>query len=422
MRPLHAALLAALLLAAACTAEAPEAEAPATPAATADTTDCEPLETRPKEAPEQQPAFAEQTRACAAPSEVAFELEVLATGLEHPWAVAPLPEGGFLVSERPGHLRLVSAEGQLSAPLGGLPEVDARDQGGLLDVVLGPDFASDGAVYWSYAEPREGGNGTAVARGTLSEDRSRLENVEVLFRALPTYEGTLHFGSRLAFGPDGMLYITTGERSDTPMREHAQRRDGHLGKVLRIAPDGSVPEDNPFVNEEGAQPEIWSLGHRNIQAAAFDPEGRLWTVEHGPRGGDELNLIEPGTNYGWPIQTYGIEYRGTPVAGASTNPEGYQQPVYYWDPVLAPSGMAWYSGEAFPAWKGSLFVGGLRDQRLARLEFEGGRVAGEEHLLKERGQRIRDVRQAPDGTLVLVTDEKEGELWRLAPAAGTARP
>lgn len=416
MRPVHAALLATLLLAA-CTADDPAADPPATTAAAADTTGCDPLETRPANAPDQQPAFPEQTRACAAPSDVAFEVEVLATGLEHPWAVEPLPEGGFLVTERPGRLRVVSAGGQLGTPVAGLPEIDARGQGGLLDVALSPDFASDRMIFWSYAEPRDGGNGTAVARGVLSADQSRVENVEVIFRAQPTYDGTAHFGSRLAFGPDGMLYITTGDRSDAPMREHAQRLDGHLGKVLRIAPDGAVPDDNPFVNEDGAQPEIWTLGHRNTQSAAFDPDGRLWIVEHGTRGGDELNRLEAGRNYGWPVQAYGIEYRGAAIAGSSTAPEGdYQQPVYYWDPVIAPSGMQWYTGDAFPAWQGSLFIGALADQRLVRLEIDGDRVTGEEHLLMDRGQRIRDVRQGPDGALYLVTDEDSGELWRLAPS------
>jgi len=249
----------------------------------------------------------------------------------------------------------------------------------------------------------------------LSTDRRSVEDVRVIFRALPAYNGTAHFGSRLTFGPDGMLYITTGERSATPMRTHAQRLDGHLGKVLRIAPDGNVPGDNPFVGQAGARPEIWTLGHRNVQAAAFDPQGRLWTVEHGTRGGDELNLIEKGENYGWPIQAYGEEYSGTPIAGSSTAPAGFEQPVYYWDPVIAPSGAEWYTGDAFPAWRGSLFIGGLVARALVRLTIEDERVTGEEHLLAERGKRIRDVRQGPDGALYVVTDEDDGELWRIAP-------
>ena len=429
MRPSPTALLPALLLTlagAACTPRDGEmADAPGAPTAAdgprTDTTDCEPLETRAPNGSGQQPAFPEQTRACAAPSDVAFEVVVLADGLEHPWAVEPLPDGDLLVTERPGRMRVVSASGEVGPPIAGLPEVDARNQGGLLDVALSPDFATDRTVFWSFAEPRDGGNGTSVARGVLSEDRTRLDEVAVIFRALPTYDNGLHFGSRLAFGPDGTLYVTTGERSDASMREHAQRLDGRLGKVLRIRPDGSVPDDNPFVGEEGARPEVWTLGHRNVQAAAFDPQGRLWTVEHGARGGDEVNLIERGENYGWSIQAYGIEYSGRPIAGSSTAPEGYRQPVYYWDPVIAPSGAQWYTGDAFPAWRGSLFVGGMVAGALVRLEMENDRVTGEEHLLADRGRRVRDVRQGPDGALYVVTDHEDGELWKLVPRAGDAQ-
>ena len=334
------------------------------------------------------------------------------------WAVEPLPGGDLLVTERPGRLRIVSAAGEVGEPIAGLPDVDARGQGGLLDAALSPDFASDRTVFWSYAEPRDGGNGTAVARGVLSTDGTRLDDVRVIFRAMPTYDGTLHFGSRLAFGPDGMLFITTGERSDAPMRHHAQELDNHLGKILRLHPDGSIPDDNPFADRDGAEPEIWTFGHRNAQAAAFDPEGRLWVIEHGARGGDELNLIEAGANYGWPVVAYGQEYSGDPIPDAVTEREGFEQPVYYWDPVIAPSGAAWYTGDAFPAWRGSLFVGGLASTRLVRLVVEDGRVTGEEHLLAERGQRIRDVRQGPDGALYVVTDEENGALWRIVPRGG----
>lgn len=411
------ALPLAFLLAACTTDERPvEPDTPAsTAAAPADTTDCEPLETRPKEAPDQQPAFPEQTRACEAVSGVDFEVEVLTDGLEHPWAVEPLPDGGFLVTERPGRMRLVSADGTLGEPIAGVPDVDARNQGGLLDVELSPDFATDRTIFWSFSEPRDGGNGTSVARGVLSDDGARLDDIRVIFQAMPTYDNGMHFGSRLAFGPDGHLFVSTGERSDREMREHAQRLDGHLGKIMRIDADGSVPEDNPFTDEPA--PEVWTLGHRNTQAMTFDPQGRLWAIEHGARGGDELNLIEPGKNYGWPVVAYGIEYSGDPIPTAETQREDYTQPVYYWDPVIAPSGAEWYTGDAFPAWNGSLFVGALRDQRLVRLEIEEGRVAGEEHLLTDRGQRIRDVKQGPDGALYLVTDEENGELWRVAPGA-----
>jgi glucose/arabinose dehydrogenase len=376
-----------------------------------------PLETRPANAPDQQPTFPEQTRACAVNSNVAHDVQVVATGLARPWAVEPLPDGALLVTEKPGRLRVVSATGQVGAPVQGVPAVDARGQGGLLDVALSPQFATDRTVFWSFTEPREGGNGTSVARGVLSADRTRLEQVRVILQAKPTYNGTMHYGSRLAFGPDGMLYVTLGERSVTEVRPQAQDLGSHMGKILRVRPDGSVPNDNPFVGRQGALPEIWSLGHRNVQAATFDAQGRLWAIEHGTRGGDELNLVQKGKNYGWPIAAYGIEYSGRPIANSDgrTQREGTEQPVYYWDPVIAPSGAAWYTGTAFPAWRNSLFVGALREQRLVRLVLDGGRVAGEEHLLVDRKARIRDVRQGADGALYVVTDAENGELWRIAP-------
>ena len=359
--------------------------------------------------------------------------ETVARGLEHPWALAFLPDGRMLVTERAGRVRIVSAGGEVGQPIGGLlpvgsggvsaasgqgglPPITARGQGGLLDVALSPNFARDRAVFWSFSEQRAGGSGTSVARGVLTEDRRNLEQVRVIFRALPTYDNGLHFGSRLAFGPDGMLYITLGDRFDkTTTRPQAQHLNSHLGKIIRINPDGSVPADNPFAKQSGALPEIWDLGHRNVQSSAFDERGRLWTVEHGAKGGDELNLIEKGKNYGWPLVTYGEEYSGEPFAGAVTAREGFEQPVYYWDPVIAPSGMQFYTGDAFPAWRGSLFVGGLASQRLVRLVIERDRVVGEEHLLAERGKRVRDVRQGPDGALYVVTDESDGELLKITP-------
>jgi len=378
--------------------------------------DCRPIETREPNVPEQQPAFPGQTRACAIESDVDFEVTVLATGLEHPWAVEPLPNGDLLVTERPGRMRIVTADGDIGEPIEGVPEVETGEQAGLLDVALGPDFETDRMIYWSFSEPRDGGNATSVARGVLSDDGRRLEQVEVIFRAMPAYDGLLHFGSRLAFHPeDGTLFITLGERSDLVMRPQAQDLDSHMGKVIRINPDGSVPADNPFIDEANAMPEIWTLGHRNVQASAFDEQNRFWIVEHGPQGGDELNLIERGKNYGWPVVTYGEEYSGEPIAGSVTQLEGYEQPVYYWDPVIAPSGAEFYSGDAFPEWKGSLFVGSLKDMLLVRLELEDDRVVGEEHLLTERGQRVRDVREGPDGALYVVTDEADGELWKIAP-------
>jgi glucose/arabinose dehydrogenase len=383
---------------------------------------CSALETRPPNAAGQRAAFPGQTRACAARSTVAYDVQVLAARLEHPWAVEPLPGGGLLVTERPGRLRVIATGGRVGDPIAGLPRVDARGQGGLLDVALGPTFESDRTIYWSYSEPREGGNATSVARATLSPDARRLENVRVIFRAVPAYDGTLHFGSRLVFGPDGMLYITLGERSDGVMRPQAQQLGSHMGKIIRIQPDGAVPPDNPFVGRAGARPEIWTLGHRNIQAAAFDSRGQLWTVEHGARGGDELNRIEKGRNYGWPIAAYGQEYSGRPIGSGATAREGTEQPVYYWDPVIAPSGAEFYSGAAFPEWRGNLFVGALRDQRLVRLVLANDRVVGEEHLLADRGHRVRDVRQGPDGALYVVTDDPQGEVWRIVPSARATRP
>ena len=377
--------------------------------------DCKPLEMRKPNGEQQRPAFAGQTRACAAKADTGFEVTVLTKGLDHPWAVEPLPGGDFLVTEKGGNLRVVSAKGDMGPPLTGLPKVDPKGQGGLLDVALSPAFEADNTIFWSYSEPREGGNGTAVARGVLSKDRRAVEQVKVIFRALPTYAGSLHFGSRLAFGPDRMLYVTLGDRSDAPMRPQAQSLDSHMGKTLRIKPEGGAAEGNPFIGRQGALPEIWSLGHRNIQAAAFDDKGNFWIIEHGTRGGDELNLVKKGANYGWPLAAYGIEYSGAPISGAATAKEGTEQPVYYWDPVIAPSGAQVYTGSAFPAWKGNLFVGGLRETTLVRLVIEGDRVKSEEQLLKDRKKRVRDVKQGPDGALYVVTDERDGELLRIAP-------
>ncbi|HEU4720256.1 MAG TPA: PQQ-dependent sugar dehydrogenase [Gemmatimonadaceae bacterium] len=399
-------------------AATPAAATPAT-AAAATPANCTPLETRSPNATGQTPAFAGQTRTCGVKSNVEFEVVELTKALVNPWAVEPLPDGRLLVTERPGRMRIVSATGQVGEPLAGIPEVAAGGQGGLLDVALAPTFAQDRTIFWSYSEPREGGNGTAIARGVLSTDGTRVENVQVIFRVMPTYAGRQHFGSRIAFGPDGMLYSSFGDRSNAPMRPHAQQLDGHLGKVIRIRPDGSVPPDNPYVGRADAKPEIWTSGHRNPQSLAFDAQGRLWQVEHGTRGGDELNLIEKSKNYGWPLQAYGVEYSGQPITSplgaASPHVAGMQEPVYFWDPVIAPSGLQIYTGNAFPAWRGSMFIGGMGSRRLVRLVLDGTRVVGEEHLLADRNQRVRDVRQGPDGLLYLVTDEATGAVWKLVP-------
>jgi aldose sugar dehydrogenase len=394
---------------------------------------CRPVDMGGANAPEQKPAFAGQTRACSVTSDVAYDVVVLAKGLEQPWAVEPLPDGAFLITEKAGRLRVVSANGEIGEPIagllpvgqggvsaasgqGGLPPISARGQGGLLDVALSPNFSTDRTIFWSFSEQREGGSGTSVARGVLSSDRRNLEQVRVIFRAMPTYPNGLHFGSRLAFGPDGKLYITLGDRFDkTVTRPQAQHLNSHLGKVIRINPDGSVPPDNPFTKEPGALPENWDIGHRNVQSSTFDEHGHLWTVEHGAKGGDELNLIEKGKNYGWPIISYGEEYSGEPIPGNITARSGLEQPVYYWDPVIAPSGMEHYTGNAFPAWRGSIFIGGLASKRLVRLAIKEKRVVGEEHLLTDRGKRIRDVRQGPDGSIYVVTDESDGELLKITP-------
>jgi glucose/arabinose dehydrogenase len=403
-----------LLALAGCTEQSAAPLTSAEAQADAGSKDCVPVE---KNEPNTslKPAFKGQTRTCGVKSDVAFDVVVVAKGLEKPWAIEPLPGGDLLVTEKPGRMRIVSAAGEIGEPLAGVPEVDARGQGGLLDVALSPSYATDRTIYWSYSEPREGGNATSVARAVLSADNRALEQVNVIFRALPVYDGDKHYGSRLAFGPDGMLYVTLGERSDAPMRPLTQKLDNHMGKIVRITPEGKAPDDNPFVGQPGALPEIWSMGHRNVQAAAFDPTGRFWDIEHGPAGGDELNLVEKGRNYGWALITYGREYSGPAIAGGATVREGLEQPVYYWDPVIAPSGAQFYTGDAFPAWRGSLFVGALRQMRLVRLTIDGNRVTGEEHLLVDRGQRVRDVRQGPDGLLYLVTDSTSGEIWKIAP-------
>jgi aldose sugar dehydrogenase len=374
----------------------------------------EPVETQSANAPDQQPAFPGQTRAPFMTANVAFDVHVVARGLEKPWAVAFVPDGRMLVTEKPGRLRSVSPDGSLSAPVGGVPVVDARDQGGLLDVAIDPSFATNQTIYLSYSEPRDGGNGTAVLRARLVGDQ--LTDARVIWRMQPTLDSTMHFGSRLVFGRDGTLFITTGERSIAAGRPQAQRLDSAFGKIIRIDPDGNIPDDNPFVGRAGALPEIYSYGHRNIQSAALHPDtGALWVVEHGTRGGDEINVIEAGKNYGWPTIAYGIEYKGGKIGEGRTQAPGLEQPIYYWDPVIAPSGMAFYTGHLFPAWRGSLFVGGLAGKHVARLTLEGRRVVGEERLLADRGARIRDVRMGPDGAIYVLTDEDNGELLRLVP-------
>jgi aldose sugar dehydrogenase len=377
-----------------------------------------PVETQSPNADDQKPAFTGQTRAPFRSADVRFNVQIVAKGLEHPWSLAFLPDGAMLVTERPGRMRIVDQAGSLSAPISGLPRVHAAGQGGLLDVVLDPQFSDNQRIYWSYSEPRQGGNGTAVASGQLRRDGApRVDGVTVIWRMTPTLDSTLHFGSRLVFAPDRTLFVTTGERSISEGRRQAQRLESAFGKIIRIHSDGSAPKDNPFIDRPDVLPEIWSYGHRNVQAAALHPAtGELWIVDHGARGGDELNVVERGKNYGWPTITYGIEYSGGDIGEGITAREGMEQPIYYWDPVIAPSGMVFYTGNAFPRWQGSLFVGALAGRHLVRLTLDGRRVVGEERLLVDRG-RIRDVRTGPQDALYVVTDESDGEVLKLVPAA-----
>ncbi|AXQ27203.1 PQQ-dependent sugar dehydrogenase [Solimonas sp. K1W22B-7] len=345
--------------------------------------------------------------AVAAPlSEI--EVETVASGLAHPWAMAFLPDGRILVTEKPGRMRLVNAQGGLSAPLAGVPAVAYGGQGGLLDVVLDPQFAQTQRIYFSYSEPRKDGNGTAVAHARLGEQG--LQDLRVIFRQQPAMNSGNHFGSRLAFAPDGKLFVTLGERYKG--MEQAQALDNDLGKVIRIDREGGIPPDNPFAGRKDARPELWSYGHRNPQGAAIHPQtGRLWTHEHGPQGGDEINLPLPGRNYGWPVITWGIDYSGAKIGKGETLRMGMEQPLHYWVPSIAPSGMAFYTADRFPAWRGQLFVGSLKFGQLVRLELDGERVKHEARY--DLKMRIRDVRQGPDGYLYLLTDDEGGRLLKL---------
>ena len=341
------------------------------------------------------------------------QVQSIAKGLEHPWGLEFLPDKRMLVTERPGRLRLVGADGRVSEPLTGVPEIYASGQGGLLDVAVSPTFAKDRLVYLSFAEAGEGGAGTAVARGRLGE--RGLEDTKVIWRQQPKVGGANHWGSRIVFYRDGTLFVTLGERFNHS--ERAQDLSATLGKVVRINPDGSAPRDNPFVNRAAALPEIWSYGHRNVQAAALHPEtGQLWTVEHGARGGDELNHPEAGKNYGWPVISYGTHYTYLKIGEGTAKP-GMEQPVYYWDPVIAPSGMVIYTGELFAGWKNNFLIGSLTPGGLVRLVMKDGKVAQEERYLGDLRERIRDVRQGPDGSLYLLTDSRDGQILRITPAA-----
>jgi glucose/arabinose dehydrogenase len=341
-----------------------------------------------------------------------IDVQTAASGLVHPWGLTFLPDGRMLVTERPGRLRIVSNGGRLSNPLGGVPTVYAEGQGGLLDVALDPSFAANRLVYLSYSEPGDGGASTAVARGRLNAGGAALENVQIIFRQLPKVDSNGHFGSRLVFARDGTLFVTLGDRRKF---DPAQDLTSHIGKIVRINPDGSVPRDNPFVGRSDARPEIWSYGIRNSQGATLHPQtGALWEVEHGPRGGDELNRPEAGKNYGWPLVSWGVHYNGQDIPKPTTRPD-LAPPVRHWSPVISPSGMAFYTADTFPAWRGNLLIGGLSARSIIRLTLQGEQVASEERIAL--GARIRDVRQGPDGAVYALTDHRDGAVLRLVPAA-----
>ncbi len=361
-----------------------------------------------------EPMLAQGAPKSTTPSSIAAPVSVteVASGLVHPWGLAALPDGRMLVTERPGRLRFVSKDGQLSTPIQGVPAVYAEGQGGLLDVTIDPAFAQNKLIYLSYSEISDSLAGTAVARGKL--ENQSLTDVRVIYRQHPKVKGAGHFGSRIVFRRDGTLFITQGERMS--YSEQAQDLASGLGKIVRIKSDGTIPKDNPFLNRKGVRPEIWSYGHRNVQAAALDPAtGDLWEIEHGPKGGDELNRAQAARNYGWPIITYGVNYSGTKVGEGITAKAGMEQPTFYWNPVIAPSGMIFYTGNVYPQWKGSIFVGSLAPGALVRLTMRNGRVTQEERYLGELNERIREVAQGSDGKIYLLTDSKNGRILRLDP-------
>jgi len=359
------------------------------------------------------PAFPGQTRIKGMKTKSDYSVKILTDQLERPWGITVLPDGRFLVTEKGGSMRIITPAGQIGNPIEGVPEVNSGGQGGLLGVTIDPDFKNSRMIYWTFSERRPDGNLTAVAKGRLSDDERKLEQVAVIYRATPAYKGNLHYGSRILFDSTGNLIFSTGERSDRVTRPQAQLLNSALGKIIRITTEGKAAPGNPYMNVAGVRPEIYSYGHRNVQGLAFHPEtGDLWEDEFGPRGGDELNVILPGKNYGWPVITYGIEYGGSKVGDGLTVKEGMEQPVYYWDPVLSPSGMTFYSGSKLKEWRNNLFLCGLNSNHIARLEISNRRVTGEERLLSEEGQRFRDIAEGKDGALYVITDE--GRLYRIS--------
>ena len=379
--------------------------------AAADSTALPPVETKDPNT-NYKPAFAGQTRVAGVATTTPFEGKVLSSELSKPWGITALPDGRLLITEKGGTMRIATNTGTVSAAITGLPAVNASGQGGLLGVTIDPAFATNRMVYWTFSEDVQGGNLTSVAKGKLSADEQRIEGATVIYRASPAYNGRLHYGSRILFDKSGNLVVSTGERSDKETRPQAQDLNSALGKIIRITTDGKPAAGNPFLGNANARPEFYSYGHRNVQGLAFHPQtGDLWENEFGPRGGDELNLIQPGKNYGWPTITYGLEYSGEKIGESLTQKEGMEQPVYYWDPVLSPSGMTFYSSDAIPEWKNNLFITGLNSNHIARLVITNNKVVGEERLLSGEGQRFRDIAEGKDGALYAVTDQ--GRLYRI---------
>ena len=374
----------------------------------------QPLETRDPVGANQKPAFAGQTRAPAIRTRTLVETTLIAHGLNHPWALAFLPNGHMLITEKPGTMRVVSASGELGASIANVPEVFYKSDGGLLDLVIDPKFARNRQVYFAFSEPRTGGSGLTLASARLSADESALESVRILLRIEPTHTSVSHFGCRLLFDRKGKLFMTSGERMDPVTRVQAQQLDSRLGKLLRLNVDGSAAAGNPFAKTAGALPDIWTYGHRNSQGLAYDPVTReLWSIEHGEAGGDELNLIEPGRNYGWPLIAYGTEYDRRPINGGLTDSPQMQQPKYFWDPAIGPTSMAFYDGKLIREWRNNLFIAAHMGQHVARLVLDGPRVVGEERLLLDQKQMMRWVGQGPDGALWVLTDDADGRLIRL---------
>jgi len=357
------------------------------------------------------PAFAGQTRIKAVKTSTPYNVEVLSKDLGKPWGIINLPDGKFLITDKRGCMNVVSADGKHISKIEGFPKVDSKGQGGMLDVALDPDFKSNNIIYFSFSEPFGEGNLTSVAKGKLSSDLKNITEVKVIFRAEPSYDGDKHYGSRLAFDKDGNLFVSTGERSDKQTRVYAQKTDNYLGKILKITKEGKPAPGNPFIGKAGFKPEIYAYGVRNPQGMAIDPNGNLWDVEMGPRGGDEINLIKPGKNYGWGDVTYGIEYSGAKINNGTTQKAGTEQPVYYWDPVISPSGVTFYTGN-IDEWKGNLIIGCLSGEHINRIVMKDNKVVGEERLLADQNERFRDVLDGADGSLYAVTDS--GKLYRIS--------